>query len=215
MNLKNTFSRLALRFSRKPKFLNEPRYRIIQEFVHNGIVYYRHEDVFNTPCVRALSSIQYYEELQMRMTREFLLEDIKAHETINANLKKVISGSGGQLNLVDAVHLLGQSNVLIKQKKERLEWIFEPESLYKLAAVVYFDSSENPMQYDSRYAQKKIERWKENNTEMLDFFLQQPILRFAPSFKELNTDFHLYLEALEQVNNEHLEKISQFISNKN
>jgi hypothetical protein len=214
MSLKTSWKKLRAKLSGKPEFLDKGEYRIIPAFKHGGIQYYRYDDVFNTPCVRALASIQYYEEFACRMTREYQLDDLKAHQQINAGLKKVLSGSSGQLNLIDAIQLLGQSNTLLAQKKQRLEWIFEPEALYNLAAVVYFDRTENPMRYDAKYAKEKIALWKVDNAEMLDFFLQQPILRYAPSFKELNTDFHLYLEAQEIINKEHLEKISEFIFNK-
>lgn len=214
MTLKTSWKKLRARLSGRPEFLDKGDYRIIPAFKHGGIQYYRYDDVFNTPCVRALASIQYYEEFQMRMTREYLTDDLKAHEQLNANLRSVLSGKTGQLDLVAAGSILANSNQLLNQKRQRLDWIFEPESMYNLAAVVYFDKTENPMKYDARYAKEKIERWKIDHEEMLDFFLQQPILRYAPSFKELTTDFHQYLETLELVNKEHLEKISQFISNK-
>lgn len=199
----------------KTKFHTKPEHNIQLAFEYGGIDYFHFPDVFNIPCMRAMSAIQFYEEMRMRMTKDFLLQDLSAHSKLNESIRMHTSGKTGAIDLEAAHKLLRDSDTLIQQKKERLEWIAEPETIYNLASIVYFDSTEDPYKYDRQHGLEKIKIWKESKNEMLGFFLQQPMSNYMPYFKELNHDFRDYLKVVEDLEKEHLANISAILSKKN
>lgn len=55
----------------------------------------------------------------------------------------------------------------------RVNLAFEPDTVRRLASVVYFDAAEDLSTFDMKYGEKKVEFWKKNN--VTDFFLTRPI----------------------------------------
>lgn len=178
-------------FKPKPKFLKENPNNIVKVFEHNGKDYYSFNDSFNVPYERALTALTYYEEFRMRCTREFLIKHTEAVDSL-INSKTIKLTEVAKLN---------------SQLKERLEWILEPELLYKLASVLIFDSSESPYTYDFQYNQKKITEWKKDK-ELLSFFLQMPIMNVIPYLKDLELNLEGYSEMVQKATKIHLENIS-------
>lgn len=144
-------------------------------FRADGVDYFRFADPFKLPTHRAFAALSAYEALEMRCTRDFLAAFIDSAE------KAVDNRQTARLS-----QLLG---VL----KERLTWICEPETVYQLAAVVYFDRNENPYRYDAVSAQNKIEKWKKAGVE--DFFYSAPLVDWAPFSTWQADDLRAYLTA--------------------
>ena len=65
---------------------------------------------------------------------------------------------------------------------------------FKLASVMYFDETENPLDYQYPYNQQKMKHWMEHN-DIPGFFLNLPESEFNPSLREFSQNFPTFLEA--------------------
>ena len=92
------------------------------------------------------------------------------------------------------------------QLEERLTMILDPDIVYKIASVVYFDDSEQPYTYYYKYNQKKIADWKADGVD--GFFLQLPLDNLIPHLRLSEVDLQAYLKVANQINKQHLETIS-------
>lgn len=199
--MKNPFAfvvRWYRRF-RQPKFMLRNDIIIREAFSCGGKTYYCFDDVYNQPYQRALIALDYYEELRMRVTFDYLKLHIAA-------VKELING-GKSNKKIDVVELAR----LNSQLEERLTWIVTPDLLYKFASVIFFDSTESPTTYDFKYAQRKIEHWK-THKGMNDFFLQTPIVKLVPFLKDCELNFQAYSEVVKKLERHHLENTLSHIS---
>lgn len=199
--MKNPFAfirRLYRRF-RQPKFMLRNDLIIREAFVCGGKTYYQFDDVYNQPYQRALIALDYYEELRMRVTFDYL----KLHVTA---VKELING-GKSKKQIDVVELAK----LNSQLEERLSWIVTPDLLYKFASVIFFDKTESPTTYDFKYAQRKIEHWKKSKP-VNDFFLQMPIVKLVPFLKDCEVNFQAYSEVVTKLEKHHLANTLSHIS---
>ncbi len=178
-------------------FLNSTQV-IEAAFEIGGIVYYRHVDEANMPYKRALKALSVYNELNMRCDRYYLTKHTEAIEQLLSAQKFT-------------VNQLLELKKLNNQLSERLNWIYDEDLVYKLAAVRYFDESENPEDFDWKYALKKIERWKKEE-EVGRFFLRAPIASLLPSLKDAGMNFGAYSEVQQQVKKAYLENIYMNLS---
>jgi hypothetical protein len=149
--------------------LGEPKWKgitadspITYAFTWEGEDYYCFENPFNMPWQRAYVAMAYYEELNMRITKDFLLEILFVMK------EEINKPKPGITEVVKYINLL----------EERTRYVVEPETLLKLASVYYFTLDENPFFYDLIFNQKKIANWRKART--LDFFLQLPLQELAP-----------------------------------
>jgi hypothetical protein len=184
--------------SRKPRFHVQPEHAVELAFECGGIKYFQHQDPFNTPYRRGFTALAFYEELRMRTTREYLLQHVEAVNAIVSNPKSI--------SIKDLV-------ILNEQLKQRLNFIIEPDILYKLASVVFFDETENPAAYDFKYGLKKIENWKKHST-MNDFFLLQPLVRLIPYLMDCEVDIESYSKVVQRASQQHLDVLSSILYNK-
>lgn len=145
---------------------------------------------------RALSALTFYEELRMRTTREYLEAHCKAMVEILSDPKKID---------------VGRIAILNKNLQDRLEFIVEPEIVYKLASVMYFDQSEDPYRYDLTYGLKKIERWK-RDLSLKSFFLSTPIKNLIPGIDSLDQNLESYAEVVSVLNSRMWQTISSQLS---
>lgn len=160
--------------------------------------YFRFDDPLNTPYDRALKTLVYYKELDMNCDRAF----ITAHTQAFDNALKQTS-----IN-IDTLVELKQLN---DQLKARLELPKEPELMYKLASVVFFDQSENPYVYEFKYGVNKIKAWKKETT-LEDFFLQKPLVELIPYLQFAGENLKQFSEMTEKTNQQHLDKILPMLS---
>lgn len=183
--------------SKKKPFPVKIEHRIVEAFNCGGVQYYEFDDAFNVPCARMFAAMNYYAELQMRCTREFL----QAHcAAVNNSLKNP--------KTIDITKIV----LLTQQLEERLNLIFDHEILYKLASVIYFDKSENPYSFDYKYALQKVQAWKKEKVE--DFFLSQPLRKFIPLKDMSESDLLNYMKIAELMQEQQLASIFSMLSEK-
>ena len=185
-------------FNREPKWLRDwnSKYVIVEAFTMAGNKYYMFDDVFNIPYERGLKALVYYEEFRMRVNKEYLKMHVDAMDKILSDPSKIDIGTIAKLN---------------NQLKERLELIVEPDLLYKLASVVFFDKNEKPESYDFNYSKKKIEFWKKNMSTQ-SFFLETPLVTLIPFLKLSGTNIDTYSTIVEKINDIHLGSLSNILS---
>lgn len=160
-------------FRKKPKdIFPNAEYKIEKVFTVAGVDYYAFANLQDAGCLRALKVMTFYTELQMRCDYDYLQKHVEAVDTVLTS------------NRVDIYKLKTYNDYL----KDRLTWIVDTDLVYKLASVVYFDETENALDYDFEYCQKKIEFWKKH-LPVNDFFLSAPISELVPFLK--NADINL------------------------
>lgn len=172
-------------------------HKVVFAFEADGVKYYEFDDANSIPCDRAFCALAFYEEMQMRCTREFLKAHCQATEDAINNKNGISITNLAKLN---------------QQLKERLELIFEPELIYKLASVVYFDESESPYSYDFKYGLQKIQAWKKGNIG--DFFLSQPIRKLMPQTDLSKADLETSSKIVKLLTKQQLENIFMISSAK-
>lgn len=181
----------------KQYFPNE-KYMIIYAFTIGDRHYFRFDDPMNTPYDRALKCLVYWKELDMNCDRAF----IKAHtEAIDNMLLK------GKFTIKDLLTI----KTLNDQMKQRLELPKEPDLLYKLASVVFFDQFENPIVYEFKYGESKIRHWKKE-TELTDFFLSRPLRELIPSLENYGENLQMYFRMIQKETKEHLANLLPLLS---
>jgi hypothetical protein len=188
-------------FNRKPEFKGYPELRTKWAFTSGGVDYFEFEDPNSLTSGRGFAALNYYKELSMGCTREFLLAHTEAVDKILRDAKKIDIIEVAKLNL---------------QLKERLEMVIDSLTPYKVAAVIFFDKTEDPYSFDYDYAMKKIERWKKE--EVASFFLQTPLKSLIPSSLLLEENFQNYMKVAKEVDKVHYKDIldvtSQLLSEK-
>ncbi len=160
-------------------------------FEVGGIKYYQLNDVYNIPYERGLMALAIYEETRMKCSREYLTKHVDAIRSLLHEKK------------IDIYKI----NALNEQMSQRLDFSLDTDLLYKLASVIYFDKNENPAIYEPDYCAKKIEHWKKHKGTK-DFFLQKPLQELIPFLKSVDFDLETYSQAIEQINEIHLENLS-------
>jgi hypothetical protein len=178
-------------FHKKPKYKLLQGHQVIESFEYKGVKYFELQDILEIPCQRAFAIRDYFEELQMRCTREFLQAHCTAVTNILSNPKTLNIPELAKLNM---------------QLQERLDLIIDAEIVYKLASVYYFDESENPYIYNYKYGLNKITKWKEGNDE-LSFFLLEPVKKLANLSVLLEGDLANYLNVVKKITQKHLADI--------
>jgi hypothetical protein len=187
----NWIEKIKLQLTHPPK----SKYLIKEAFTCGGIQYYQFDDIFNVPYQRGLTAVTFFREMQMNCDREFLLAHCDAKANIAQKIMDGLSIKNGKLDLNKAISLFNQSAQLDLQLKERVTMITDPDLIYKLASVVFFDKSESPTHYEHGYNLKKIEHWKKHSS-MYDFFLQMPLIELVPFLKPSDNATHSYLEMI-------------------
>lgn len=199
MKEQNSMQKLEILKGIKAKeFFPEAKHIIVYSFSIGERHYFRYDDMLNVPYNRALKTLVYYKELDMNCDREF----IKAHTMAfdNALTKTTIT--------IDTLIELKQLN---DQLKQRLELPKEPDLMYKLASVVFFDQHENPEIYEFKYGENKIRAWKKNTT-LTDFFLSKPLRELIPYLNFAKENLEQFSQMIERTSETHLQNISAMLS---
>ena len=164
------------------------KYRIEYAFTCGGTKYYRFADITNLPYERGLMALQVYNEVEMRCSREFLLQYTDSIDKILHEQK------------IDIFKI----NELNKLLKQRLTLITDVDLLYKLASVCFFDKTENPAVYEPDYADKKIAKWRKDKG-VTAFFSQMPLRELMPFLQSADIDLDTYSQMCEELNKIHSE----------
>lgn len=179
-------------FKKKNNIPFDTKHVVELAFTVNGVDYFCHTDPLNGPYERALTALIFYKEISMNCDHELLTKHVEAtHKLLTSNP-------------IDVFKIKQLNDLLI----QRLKLPKDPELLYKLASVVYFDSNESPSVYDFTYSQKKIEFWKEHTT-LKDFFLQKPIVKLMPFLLQYEENLDTFSQVLKEYKKAHLEKLSE------
>lgn len=188
-----------LKWTSKPKQWNLEEGHIVEfAFEDRGVKYYKLLDMWNTFSQRGLQALQVYEEWDMRMKKETLMDFILGFENILRNQK--------QINLIEMVKL-------VEMLKERVTFPVPTEDIaYKFASIMYFDENESPYKVDPDYTAKKIARWKEASSTVDHFFILQRHVDMLP-LPTLSEDvLRKCLIAVNQANEFQLQHIQQLNS---
>lgn len=148
------------------------------------------------PTGRQFAALMIYNEMDMRVTREYLELHTKAFDKVVSDPKKIHLGYLIQMN---------------ENLKDRLNLMVTPDFIYKLASVVFFDGSESPYRYDLDYNAKKIERWKQDGAT-LDFFLRTPLKTLVPFLAAQEGVSDIYSAIAEQVEGIHHRLLTDILS---
>lgn len=187
-NLKNTWAKIKTRLGGAPVWQIDEGHVIEPAFISGGVQYYRLKDYFNTFSLRGLMALQVYEEWNMRMSKEQLMEFIDKADKVLSNPK--------QINI-------GEIARLVSMLKERVEFIIPTSDLvYKFASVAFFDKNESPYSYDPEYNKEKITRWKEAG-DVSDFFIVMRLKDIIPLPTLSEEDLKTCLTVLDQVAQKH------------
>lgn len=184
------------RKSTNPKELfPQSEYMIKHAFNINGRDFYQFDDTHNLPYKRGLTCLLFYRELGMNCDFEFLKMHTTAIDNILLNKEKI-----------DIFKIKGLND----QLKQRLTLPKDPELVYKLASVVFFDKEENPETYEYPHNAEKIKFWKDHAAS--SFFLQMPVQELIPFLKQYEENVETYVGMMEKVSNSHLESILEHLS---
>lgn len=183
-------------FKRNPKKLFPTTKHVIEyAFSVAGKDYYKFSDMLNLPYERALSCLVYYREMEMNIDHSFLRQHLEA-------INKVLTSN--PINVF-------QIKALNDQLLTRLELPKDPEILYKLASVVFFDKEESPEVYEWEHGKKKIAFWKEH-ASLTDFFLQLPLKELIPYLQYAGENLETFSKMIQEVNVLHSARVSEVLS---
>jgi hypothetical protein len=129
-------------------------------FECKGKKFYRMAHEFRMPTGRYKFLDAYLLEHELRMTPKMF------HDYLD-KIEFDLNGKGGTINLTRIA-------ITIHNMRTHANLLFVPDTIKKLAAVVYFDDTEDLRDYDPEYGKKKIALWETD--EQYSFFLTRPIV---------------------------------------
>lgn len=135
--------------------------KIEKAFKSGTVQYYKFIEDHQIPAGRYKYIYAALKEADLRMTLETL-------QSYVATLEGILNGGQKQNNIN-----VGEIWKIVFNMKSRIALAFEPASVKRLAAVIYFDETEDLKTYDKNHGLRKVEHWERNKT--MDFFLTRPI----------------------------------------
>lgn len=168
-----------------PFNIDHPDYKDKVEFMFecDGEKYYKFKEEYEIPTGRYIHIDACLREHEMRMSLPLLkafIEELKA----NTN------GKTGQIDL----HAV---NVILYNIETRVNLAFDPDTIKRLASVIYFDKSERLNGFDKDHAAKKIASWEKQ--KFTDFFFKTPIRELLGLQDISETSLLNYMEEAKQV----------------
>jgi hypothetical protein len=149
------------------------------------------------------AGVQYYnftKDTQIRTGRYMILQNFLQEVYFRMSLERLklyLDKITGNLNGTQGVINIGNALELLTQMKHLTDMAFEPDTVYRLASVIYFDDNEDLRTWDKGINDKKIKAWKENAT--LDFFYGRPFQELTGLKNISETDLRRYLERWEEL----------------
>lgn len=134
---------------------------IEEAFACAGIRYYRFKEEYRMSTGRYKYYYATLREIDLRATIDTLKKYVEA-------FKGCLNGAGKK-KMVD----LGELWKLILNLESRLALAFDPQTIKSLAAIAYFDDTEDLTTFSKEYGDQKIKTWEANGS--YDFFLTRPI----------------------------------------
>lgn len=159
----NSEIRSFLKSKARPEFtLLHPDYaHMVEEaFTCAGKRFFRFKEEFRMSTGRYKYYYATLREIELKVSLETLKKYIDAFKLVlNGGNKKTIS--------------IGDLWKLVINLESRLELAFDPTTVKELAAIAYFDDTEDLTTYNQKYGHEKIKVWEQHGT--YDFFLTKPI----------------------------------------
>ena len=131
-------------------------------FEAGGRSFYRFIDDHQIPAGRYKYIYAALREVDLRMS----LDTLKGFV---AEIRKILNG-GDKKNSISLESLWK----VVWNMESRLDLAFEPASVARLSAVIFFDETEDLMTYDRNKGAEKVAFWEKHNVR--DFFLTMPIV---------------------------------------
>ncbi len=128
--------------------------KVEESFKVQGVQYYTFKKDTQVRYGRYLILQAFLQEVNFRMSTDTL-------KTYITKITEQLNGSKGQINLGNALELLGHM-------KNLTELAFEPDTVYRLASCLFFDDQEDLRSWDKKHNETKITAWRANGT--VDFF---------------------------------------------
>ncbi len=136
------------------------KHQVEVAFEVKGRKFYRFKKELQLPAGRYKYIYSMLREADLRMNLQTLKDYVTEFKTIlNGGPKKEIQ--------------IGELWKLINNLESRISLAFEPETVERLASVVYFDDTEDLSTWDKKYGAQKIAFWKANRD--MGFFLTSPM----------------------------------------
>lgn len=151
-------------------------------FTSGGINYFRFSADVNIPFQRAIAARDIITEELWQITPAVL-------QAWNESLIQLVISQK-----TPTEKKLYEIGILANRLKEQLSMSFSFTRTFKLASVLYFDETENPLDYQYPYNAEKMKHWMQHN-DIPGFFLKLPDNEFMPSLQELNKNSQTFLEA--------------------
>ena len=91
---------------------------------------------------------------------------------------------------------LVRAGMLATEVQDRSEWLFDPDSLHRLASVIYFDLGEVVTDYDVEYNNKKISTWQKK--KLTEYFMRKLISESENFFKSSEEGLGEYIKKFQK-----------------
>jgi hypothetical protein len=162
----------------------DPGHQVVQAFEWQGKTYYKFANEYNLPWERMQVAVGLIEEDRLRVDAGYVQATLAA---VKEQLDK---------------RKTGEAYKWLNALEERLSWPFDVDLVYRLAAVVFFDESENPYGYDAAYAYSKIQAWRlaDREAEQLRrFFSLLGLEHYLGPLTDAGIDLKPYSEAQRKI----------------
>lgn len=138
------------------------KHKVELAFQVKGKKFYRFIDDHQIPTGRYKYIYAALKEVDLRMNLSTLQNYVN-------EIKKVLNGGDKKNNV--SMEALWRVTLNLES---RISLAFEPASVERLAAILFFDETEDLRTFDKAHGDDKIKYWKQNN--VVDFFLTTPIV---------------------------------------
>lgn len=137
---------------------------------------------------------QFSKDSAMRYGRYMVLQNFLQEVNFRMStdtLKMYISKITNELNATKGAVNIGNALELLGHMKHLTELAFEPDTVYRMASVLFFDDTEDLRTWNRQHNEKKIAAWKSEAT--LDFFYKRPFTELTGLSGISETDLQNYL----------------------
>lgn len=176
--------------------IKQPEHEIEEAFEHDGIKYYKFVNGMDMYYRRYMAAMDAIMMLESRVDSKFI-------KLYNESFAEYFNKQDWK-NLANLQMIFWQ----------RCQWVTNEELLFTLAAVVFFDDTENCYDYNYEYAEIKKKRWK-GDSAVLGKFLQMDLLKLVPSVQMSKETMEKYLLAANQEDLKTLNYLLSTLSEKN
>lgn len=158
----------------RTKWHLKPNHEVKLAFVHKGVEYYQMVGSPDMYISRYLAMLDIMDAMSYRIDDDYLNRLIE--------LMKFYLNKGDLSETLRCVHNL----------EDRKRQLLNPELIYSLASVWFFDKNENVYEYNHEYAALKINRWR-GDAELMQNFYMTPLGELMPLNNTLKENMQRYL----------------------